>query len=76
MYKKYIIPGLFLTLIAVPAFASAPGFDLIDADRDGAISRTEATTAGITTELFTQFDLDENFKLSMDEYRALAMYHG
>ncbi len=75
MYKIMAF-SLFLIFIAVPAFATAPGFDLIDMNDDGAISRHEATTAGITTELFMRFDFDENFKLSTDEYRALAMYHG
>lgn len=73
---KKLVTGLFLALIAVPAFAAAPAFDKIDADQDGSISQSEASTAGISAELFAQFDADKDSKLSMDEYQALADQNG
>ena len=71
MCKKVVL-GFFLALVAVPAFASAPAFEMIDSDKDGAISESEATTAGISKELFAKFDLDKNSTLNVDEYKALA----
>jgi Ca2+-binding EF-hand superfamily protein len=71
MYKK-VLSGLFLALIAVPAFASAPAFEKIDSDKDGTISQVEATTAGISKKLFVKFDIDKDTTLSVDEYEALV----
>jgi len=71
MYKK-VLSGLFLALIAVPAFASAPAFEKIDSDHDGTISPIEATTAGISKELFVKFDIDKNTTLNAKEYEALV----
>ena len=71
MYKK-VLSGLFLALIAVPAFASVPAFEKIDSDKDGAISSNEAMTAGISKELFVKFDIDKNTTLNAKEYEALA----
>jgi hypothetical protein len=70
MYKK-VLPGLFLALIAVPAFA-APAFEVLDSDSDGVISQSEARTAGISKELFVKFDLDKDATLNADEYKALV----
>ncbi len=69
MYR--VIPALLLSLIAVTAFAAAPAFDKIDANKDGALSVKEAASAGISKKMFTNADLDHDQKLNMDEYKAL-----
>ena len=70
MSKKGVL-GLVFALIAVPAFASAPAFEKIDTDKDGAISESEATTVGISKKLLAKFDLDKNATLNVDEYNSL-----
>jgi len=71
MYKT-IVSALALSLFAATAFAAAPVFEEIDADKDGAVSLSEAAAAGIGTELFAQLDVDQNGALSTDEYKALS----
>lgn len=69
MYKK-VIPGLFLTLFAVSAFASAPDFEKVDADQDGAVSQAEATAMGMDEELFVKADVNQDKQLSPEEYQV------
>jgi hypothetical protein len=69
---KKIFPGLLLTFIAVPAFASIPEFTEIDTDQDGSLSRIEAEEAGISQQLFALLDFDKDEKLSADEYNILT----
>ncbi len=70
MYKT-IVSALALSLFAATAFAAAPVFEETDADKDGAVSLSEAAASGISTELFDQLDVDKNGALSMDEYKPL-----
>ncbi len=73
MYKK-MLTGLLLTLIAVPAFAAAPSaaFEKIDANKDGAISRSEAIAAGMSEKDFAQADVNHDKQLSPDEYKVFT----
>lgn len=72
MYKK-LLTGLLLTLIAVPAFAAAPSaFEKIDANKDGAISRSEAIAAGMSEKDFAQADVNHDKQLSPDEYKVFT----
>lgn len=71
MYKK-VVSGLFLALIAVPAFAASPAFEEVDADQNGVVSRNEAMAAGISDEAFAQADANQDKQLSADEYMTLS----
>jgi len=66
------VTGLLLVFFAVPAFASIPDFTEIDTDKDGAVSRREATAAGMSEQLFARLDRDSDQKLSADEYNVLT----
>ena len=69
--KTRLLPALLLSVVAVTAFAAAPAFEKIDADRDGSLSVSEAASAGISKKMFAQADLDHDQKLNVDEYNAL-----
>jgi len=71
MLKK-AIPTIIFSLFAVAAFANVPTFGDLDTNKDGALSKDEAATAGISTELFTKADVDMNGMLSEDEYATLV----
>ena len=49
MYKK-MMPGLFIALFAVSAFASSPVFEEVDADKNGSFSQNETSAAGVSDE--------------------------
>ncbi len=70
MYKAIFL-AIALSFCAATAFANAPVFADIDADKDGALSAEEAATVGIGSELFTKLDVDQNGTLSAEEYAAL-----
>ncbi len=71
MLKKVILT-IMASLFAVSAFANAPAFGDLDADKDGALSQSEADIAGISKELFAKADADKNGSLSEDEYATLT----
>ncbi len=70
MYK-ILLAFLYLSLIAVPAFAGLVAFEEIDTDQNGAISGSEITAAGISVEAFIQADVNKDKQLSIDEYAAV-----
>jgi len=69
MYKTITLT-MVLSFFAVSAFANAPTFEAIDADKDAAISIDEAAAAGMSEEVFAKLDADKNGTLSMEEYTA------
>lgn len=71
MLKK-AIPTILFSLFAVTAFANTPAFGDLDTNKDGALSKGEAATAGISKDLFTKADADMNGMLSEDEYGSIA----
>jgi len=71
MFKK-VIPTIMFSVFAVAAFANAPAFGDLDTNKDGALSKSEAATAGISEELFTKADADMNGMLNEDEYATLV----
>ena len=71
MLKK-AIPTLIFSLFAVTAFANAPAFGDLDTNKDGALSKGEAATAGISKELFGKADTDMNGMLSEKEYGSIV----
>ena len=75
MYK-HLLTGLLLAVFAVPAFASIPAFTEVDADKDGAVTQSEAVMAGISKSLFAKLDQDKNSILSAEEYKVLTDTQG
>lgn len=69
---KRVIPTIVFSLFAVSAFANVPTFGDLDTNKDGALSKSEAATAGISEELFTKADADMNGMLSEAEYATLV----
>jgi hypothetical protein len=53
------------------AGASASGFDRLDRNRDGFVSRDEARDANELNTRFTELDQNNDGKLSRDEYNAI-----
>ena len=70
MYKTITLV-MALSFFAATAYANAPAFAAVDADKDGAISAKEATAVGMDAETFAKLDVDQNGTLSMEEYAAL-----
>ena len=48
------------------------GWDDVDADKDGAISKTEASSNAGLSQVFDQADADADGKLTADEYKAFV----
>ena len=69
MYKTITL-AMVLSFFAATAFANAPAFEAVDADKDGAVSIDEAAAAGVDAEHFAKLDADQNGALSMEEYTA------
>ena len=69
---KRVIPTIVFSLFAVSAFANVPAFGDLDTNKDGALSKSEAATAGISKDLFTKADADMNGMLSEAEYATLV----
>jgi EF hand len=74
---------------ATPAEAAAPAAQAapeaaakqvtwadLDADKDGSISKTEATPLQSLSQVFDQADADANGKLTADEYKAYVAKNG
>ena len=69
--NRFIPAALLVSFVAATAFAAAPAFDKIDADKDGSLSVQEAASAGISKKMFASADLNHDQKLNMEEYNAL-----
>ena len=52
-----------------------PGWDQLDADKDGAISKQEAATNAGLAQIFEQADADTNGALTTEEYKAFVSKH-
>ena len=69
MYKTITL-AMVLSFFAVSAFANAPTFEAVDADKDGSVSIDEAVAVGMSEEVFAKLDVDKSGTLSMEEYAA------
>lgn len=54
---------------AQPAGAKKMGWEEVDADKDGAISKDEATASDGLSQVFDKADADADGKLTADEYK-------
>jgi Ca2+-binding EF-hand superfamily protein len=70
MYKTITL-AMVLSFCAANAFANAPTFEMVDADKDGAVSVEEAMAAGMSEEVFTKLDVDKSGTLSIEEFSAV-----
>lgn len=52
-----------------------PGWEQMDVDKDGAISKQEATANAGLSQIFDQADADTNGALTTDEYKAFVSKH-
>jgi Ca2+-binding EF-hand superfamily protein len=67
--KRTAIATVAALLAAGAAFAAeAPQFTVIDADKDGFVSREEARTSPDVMEIFARVDANKDNRLSATEY--------
>ncbi|MEC9343228.1 MAG: calmodulin [Pseudomonadota bacterium] len=72
--KKLVLALSLLGFATSPALAATMNFESVDADGDGQVTLTEATSAGFewSAEQFAAADIDNSGGLSKDEFTAVA----
>ena len=60
---------------SVAAAPGQQGWNDVDADKDGAISKQEASTNAGLAQIFEQADADADGKLTTEEYKAFVAKH-